>query len=48
MKYYLQVSSRNYEYEDVPRSFIGFRTVHDYLGTDLTANAQTNSGRIKR
>jgi len=48
VKYYLQVSSRNYEYQDVPRSFIGFRTVHDYLGTDLTANAQTNSSRIKR
>ena len=48
VKYYLQVSSRNYEYADSARSFIGFRTVHDYLGTDLTANAQTNSGRIKR
>ena len=48
VKYFLQVSSRDYEYEDVPRSFIGFRTVHDYLGTDLTANAQTNSSRIKR
>ena len=48
VKYYLQVSSRNYEYEDIPRSFIGFRTVHDYLGDDLTANAQTNSSRIKR
>ena len=46
--YFLQVSSRDYEYADVPRSFIGFRTVHDYLGTDLTANAQTNSSRIKR
>ena len=48
VKYYLQVSSRDYEYQDVPRSFIGFRTVHDYLGSDLTANAQTNSSRIKR
>ena len=48
VKYYLQVSSRDYEYEDVARSFIGFRTVHDYLGADLTANAQTNSSRIKR
>jgi gliding motility-associated lipoprotein GldK len=48
VKYYLQVSTRDYEYEDIPRSFIGFRTVHDYLGTDLTANAQTNSSRIKR
>ena len=48
VKYYLQVSTRDYEYEDIPRSFIGFRTVHDYLGADLTANAQTNSSRIKR
>jgi gliding motility-associated lipoprotein GldK len=48
VKYYLQVSTRDYEYEDIPRSFIGFRTVHDYLGTDLTANALTNSSRIKR
>ena len=48
VKYYLQVSTRDYEYEDVARSFIGFRTVHDYLGADLSANAQTNSPRIKR
>ena len=48
VKYYLQVSTRDYEYEDITRSFIGFRTVHDYLGADLTANAQTNSSRIKR
>ena len=48
VKYYLQVGSRNYEYEDTPRSFIGFRTVHDYLGTDLTENSQTNTRRIKR
>jgi gliding motility-associated lipoprotein GldK len=48
VKYFLQVSSRDYEYEDVPRSFIGFRTVHDYLGTDITLNAQTNSSRVKR
>ena len=48
VKYYLEVSSRDYEYQDVARSFIGFRTVHDYLGADLTANAQTNSSRIKR
>ena len=48
VKYFLQCSSRNYEFEDVPRSFIGFRTVHDYLGTDLTANTITNSSRVKR
>jgi gliding motility-associated lipoprotein GldK len=48
VKYYLQVSSRDYEYRDVSRSYIGFRTVHDYLGTDISANAQTNNPRIKR
>ena len=31
--YYLRVSSRDYEYADTARSFIGFRTVQDYLGT---------------
>ena len=43
VKYFLQVSSRDYEYADQPRSYIGFRTVHDYLGVDLTANAMTNA-----
>lgn len=40
--YYLQVSTRDYEYADSARSFIGFRTVQDYLGTDATANNATN------
>ena len=40
--YYLQVSTRDYEYADSARSFIGFRTVQDYLGADATANAATN------
>jgi len=40
--YYLQVSTRDYEHADSARSFIGFRTVQDYLGTDATANAATN------
>lgn len=31
--YYLRVSSRDYEYSDSSRSFIGFRTVQDYLGS---------------
>ncbi len=30
--YFLRVSSRDYEYSDTSRSFIGFRTVQDYLG----------------
>ena len=36
--YFLQVSSRDYEYADSARSYIGFRTVQDYLGTDLLLN----------
>jgi gliding motility-associated lipoprotein GldK len=36
--YFLQVSSRDYEYADSARSYIGFRTVQDYMGTDLTLN----------
>lgn len=31
--YYLRVSSRDYEYSDSARSYIGFRTVQDYLGS---------------
>ena len=31
--YYLRVSSRDYEYSDTARSYIGFRTVQDYLGS---------------
>lgn len=31
--YYLEVSTRDYEYKDSARSYIGFRTVQDFLGT---------------
>ncbi|WP_338408074.1 gliding motility lipoprotein GldK [uncultured Flavobacterium sp.] len=34
--YYLQVSTRTFEYADSARSFIGFRTVQDYMGTQTT------------
>jgi gliding motility-associated lipoprotein GldK len=40
--YFIQVSTRDYEHADSARSFIGFRTVQDYLGADATANAATN------
>lgn len=30
--YYLQVSTRDYEYEDTARSYVGFRTVQDFQG----------------
>ena len=36
--YYLQVSTRDFEYADTARSYIGFRTVQDYMGTVATGN----------
>ncbi len=36
--YFLQVSSRDYEYQDSARSYIGFRTVQDFSGTDKKVN----------
>ena len=36
--YFIQVSSRDYEYQDSARSYIGFRTVQDYLGVDRKVN----------
>ncbi|MCB9425676.1 MAG: gliding motility lipoprotein GldK [Flavobacteriales bacterium] len=34
--FFLQVSTRDFEYEDSARSYIGFRTVQDYMGTQST------------
>ena len=42
VSYYLQVSSRDHEIDTIQRSYIGFRTVQDYMGTDATANEATN------
>jgi formylglycine-generating enzyme required for sulfatase activity len=30
--YFLQVSTRDFEYQDTARSYIGFRTVQDFMG----------------
>ena len=38
VSYFLQVSSRDYEYADSARSYIGFRTVQDYFVNDLDLN----------
>lgn len=43
--YFLQVSTRNYEYADSARSYIGFRTVQDYLGTDVVLNQNFGDAR---
>ncbi len=39
--FFLQVSSRDYEYADSARSYVGFRTVQDYMGTDTTPSKNT-------
>ncbi|AZQ42727.1 T9SS ring complex lipoprotein PorK/GldK [Nonlabens ponticola] len=41
VSYFLQVGTRDYEYQDSARSYIGFRTVQSYVGTDVTLNAST-------
>ena len=33
--YFLEVGTRDYEYGDSARSYIGFRTVQDYMGTKM-------------
>ncbi|MFT5437904.1 MAG: sulfatase modifying factor 1, partial [Ulvibacter sp.] len=43
--YFLQVSTRDYEYADSARSYIGFRTVQDYMGTDITLNKNFGDAR---
>lgn len=38
--FFLQVSTRDFEYADSARSYIGFRTVQDYMGTEATGNGR--------
>ncbi|MFP5438454.1 MAG: gliding motility lipoprotein GldK [Bacteroidia bacterium] len=38
--YFLQNGTRDWEYSDSARSYIGFRTVQDYMGTESTATRQ--------
>jgi formylglycine-generating enzyme required for sulfatase activity len=33
--YYMQVSTRDYEYADTTKSYVGFRTVQSFMGRDL-------------
>ncbi len=40
--YFLQVSSRDYEYQDSARSYIGFRTVQDFMGVDDKINLRNS------
>lgn len=41
--YYLQVSSRTYEYQDTAKCYIGFRCVQTYLGRQRDDNPSTAS-----
>ncbi|RXG25050.1 T9SS ring complex lipoprotein PorK/GldK [Leeuwenhoekiella marinoflava] len=43
--YLIQVSTRDYEYADSARSYIGFRTVQDYLGVDQDVNMRNGPSR---
>lgn len=45
--YYMQVSTRDWEYADTARSYIGFRTVQNYMGTNATGN-NNNGNRFRR
>jgi gliding motility-associated lipoprotein GldK len=41
--YMLQVATRDYEYADSARSYIGFRTVQDYMGPQKISTKKVNS-----
>lgn len=45
--YFLQVSTRDFEYADTARSYIGFRTVQNYMGTNATGN-NNNGNKFRR
>ena len=40
VQYMLQVSTRDFEYADTARSYIGFRTVQDYMGSNAMGNTR--------
>ncbi|HLF52235.1 gliding motility lipoprotein GldK [Flavobacterium sp.] len=42
VSYFLQVSTRDFEYADSARSYIGFRTVQDYMGLQTTGTPGKN------
>lgn len=47
VSYFLKVSARDFEYADTARSYIGFRTVQNYMGTEPTSN-RNNGNRFRR
>lgn len=48
VSYFLQVGTRDFEYQDTARSYIGFRTVQDYMGTQTTGNGKSKIPSRKR
>lgn len=42
--YMLQVNTRDFEYKDSARSYIGFRTVQDYMGISEAQKTKTSRG----
>jgi hypothetical protein len=36
---------RDFEYADTARSYIGFRTVQDYMGTQVTGNCEKSRAK---
>ena len=40
--HFLKVSTRDYEFQDKKRSYIGFRTVQSYQGEDLGVDENPN------
>ena len=48
VSYMLQVSTRDYEYADSARSYIGFRTVQDYMGTQKISTNKIAKKKINK
>lgn len=46
--FFLQVSTRDYEYADSARSYIGFRTVQDFSGNDVSAEITKKRKKVNR
>jgi formylglycine-generating enzyme required for sulfatase activity len=48
VSYMLQVSTRDYEYADSARRYIGFRTVQDYMGTQKISTNKIAKKKINK
>ena len=43
ISYYIQVTTRDYEYQDTARSYIGFRTIQPYMGRNKGDNPKMSN-----